>query len=114
MNYLDELLALYPGRDVPTRRFLLSQVLDHAVDRFSDEVIEFLWTESLDAERVVGRQARHVMGRYIAGHSQRVFRVGANQSGVWTGAMKVGEAPRALERPVNPDEVARMLRAAAS
>lgn len=40
MRYIDEVLALCPGKNPFTREFILAQILDHPADHFSGEIVD--------------------------------------------------------------------------
>jgi HEAT repeat protein len=69
MQYLDELLALYPEANRSNKKFILSSLLDAAPDRCGDETARLLWQETAEQDPIVRRQARYVLGRFLPRHT---------------------------------------------
>lgn len=69
MRYIDEILALYQGKDPFTRKFILAQILDHPADTFSGQIVEMLRGELKSPDSVVRRQARYALGQYLPHHA---------------------------------------------
>jgi len=84
MRRQDELLALYPGRDVLTRKYILSQVEGLSMTFDSDELLEFLQGELGDDDPVIRHQALFTMTRFLPGYIRKRYGLSANTMGVWS------------------------------
>src|SRR5438132_1117590 len=81
MHYIDELLALYPGKDPFTRKFILAQILDQPADHFAGEIGDTLRNEFLSTDAIVRRQARYTLGQVLPAHVIHEYRLQASPDG---------------------------------
>jgi HEAT repeat protein len=84
MNYLDELLALYPGQKPLTARYLLANTSGLPLGLDSDPLIEFLWNETAAESVTVGRQARRELGIVLPSRLKQQYGLEAGTLGVWS------------------------------
>lgn len=73
MQYLDELLALYPDANRSNKKFILASLLDATPDRCGDESARLLWEAMAEQDPVVRRQARYVLGRLLPRHTAQNY-----------------------------------------
>ncbi len=65
MNYLDELLGLYAGRDWTTQRYFLTHLSSLPPGLESDALLEFLWGEAASPRTPLRHMARRQLGRAV-------------------------------------------------
>jgi HEAT repeat protein len=88
----DELLAIYPGRDRFTRKFILSQVEGLALAFDSDELLRFLHGERADDDPLIRHQAIHTLVRFLPAYMRRRYGLSGQLAGVWTGFAQKADA----------------------
>ena len=109
MNYLDELLALYPGRDWHTQRYFLSQLSSLAPGLETDALLEFLWGETASERPELRHMARRQLGRVLPGALRQAYGLEETKLGIWTAwAKDVAQAGAAKASVVPQDEAARV------
>lgn len=84
MHYIDELIALYTGRDVHTRRYLLSGAAALPLSYDTDAIIDLLWRETASADAAVRHQARRELGRLVPEFVLAESGMHEMRTGVWT------------------------------
>lgn len=84
MRRQDELLALYPGSDPLTRKFIISQAEALSLAFDSDELLEFLQGELADPDAVVRHQALYTLSRFLPGFIKKRYSLSEHAVGVWS------------------------------
>ena len=97
MRRQDELLALYPGSDPLTRKFIISQAEALSLAFDSDELLEFLQGELADPEPVVRHQALYTLSRFLPGFIKKRYSLSEHAVGVWS---SYGQEKAQLKLPV--------------
>ena len=110
MNYLDELLALYPGRDWHTQRYFLTQVSGLAPGLETDALLEFLWGQTAAARPELRHMARRQLGRALPGCLRQAYGLEEGKLGIWT-AYAAGPARGAKDAVVDTATHQRLLAA---
>lgn len=91
MQYLDELLALYVGRDPSTQKFLLTSLAAVPTGFDTDQVLDLLWNECGAAEARVAHQARRELGHLLPAYLKLDYGLAEQETGVWTQAHHRGD-----------------------
>src|SRR5258708_31907349 len=99
MNYLDELLALYPTQDALGQRFLLTHLSGLLLGLDSDALLEFLWGETASRQVTLARQARRELGRVLPAALRQAHGLGEGRLGGWSADQLGG-------RTASPEEAA--------
>jgi len=84
MNYLDELLTLYPGRDWATQRYFLSHLSSLPAGLESDAILELLWGETASPHPELRHMARRQLGRILPGALRQAHGLEEAKIGIWT------------------------------
>lgn len=112
MNYLDELLAVYPERDLPAQRYLLASVGGHPLGLETDALLEFLWRETASEAVPLRHLARRQLGRSLPSCLRQAHGLEAARIGIWSSwaAGKQEISPSLVGAP-NAETEARLLAA---
>jgi HEAT repeat protein len=102
MRRQDELLALYPGSDSLTRKFIISQAEALSLAFDSDELLEFLQGELADPEPVVRHQALYTLSRFLPGFIKKRYSLSEHAVGVWS---SYGQEKQALKLPAPTQDI---------
>ena len=102
MKLIRELLALYPGKDVHTRKFVLAQLIDCPAEEDSPELVQVLWEELGASDPAVRRQARQSLGAFLPRHVRAQFRTvsGDGDAAAFRARARVHAASHLLLEPL--------------
>lgn len=112
MNHLDELLALYPGRDWHTQRFFLTQVAGLSPGLETDALLEFLWGQTAAETLELRHMARRQLGRVLPGCLRQAYGLEEGKLGVWTAYAASPKVAQETKGPVIDGEAHQRLLAA--
>ena len=90
MRRQDELLALYEGKDVLTRKFIISQLDGLALTFDSDELLEFVQGEVRATDARISNQALFTLVHFMPTFMRRRFGLEASTIGLWSSHGQVG------------------------
>lgn len=91
MQYLDELLALYVGRDPATQKYLLTSLAAVPTGFDTESVLDLLWSESVSNEPIIANQARRELGHLLPAFLKLDYGLAEQEAGVWTQAHHRGD-----------------------
>lgn len=84
MRRQDELIQLYPGRDLMTRKFILSEAETLSLSFDSEELLDFLQRELGSSEGPIRNQALYTLCRFLPGFVRRRYGLSDAATGIWT------------------------------
>ena len=91
MQYLDELLALYVGRDPATQKYLLTSLAAVPTGFDTESVLDLLWSEAVSNEPIIANQARRELGHLLPAYLKLDYGLAEQEAGVWTQAHHRGD-----------------------
>jgi HEAT repeat protein len=94
MHPVDELLAIYPGQDSNTQKYLVSALGRAAADSEPAAVPEFLWREAASPIASVRHQARRELGQVLLVHHARDYALPARPPAAGGSGAFAAEASR--------------------
>lgn len=109
MHYLDEIMALYTGRDPQTQKYLLATLSTVPVGFDGDILIDFLWREAVSRERPIRHQARRELGRVLPVFLRHEYGLLPTARGVWSSYQDRAHVERILAQEAG-EEVAGIAR----